>query len=62
MCEQNLDTIILWMREESARRGVIFIETAARFLVKRAIAKVRRNEEETKNPRDNIIRAGERVS
>jgi thiol-disulfide isomerase/thioredoxin/predicted Fe-S protein YdhL (DUF1289 family) len=61
-CEQNLDTIVGWMREESARRGVIFIEKAARFLAKRAIAKARRSEEETKNPSGGIIRTPERVS
>jgi len=48
-CEQNLATILGWMHEESARRGVIFIEKAARFLVKGAIAKARRKEEETRN-------------
>jgi predicted Fe-S protein YdhL (DUF1289 family) len=61
-CEQNLATILGWMREESARRGVIFIEKAATFLVKRAIAKARRSEEETKIPSGNVIRTGERVS
>ena len=61
-CEQNLDTIVAWMREESARRGVIFIEKAAKFLAKRAIARARRSEEETKNPKGNIVRIRERAS
>jgi peroxiredoxin len=61
-CEQNLATITGWMREESERRGVIFIEKAARFLAKRAIAKARRREEETNNRSGEIIRTGERVS
>jgi peroxiredoxin/predicted Fe-S protein YdhL (DUF1289 family) len=61
-CEQNLATIVGWMREESARRGVIFIEKAARFLAKRAIAKARRSDEETNNPSGNIVRIRERVS
>ena len=61
-CEQNLDIIVGWMREESERRGVIFIEKAARFLAKRAIAKARRSDEETNNPSGNIVRIRERVS
>jgi peroxiredoxin/predicted Fe-S protein YdhL (DUF1289 family) len=68
-CEQNLDTIVGWMREESERRGVIFIEKAARFLAKRAIAKARRSEEETRRSEEEtksanrgIIRIRERVS
>jgi peroxiredoxin len=48
-CEHNLETIVGWMREESARRGTIFIEFGARFLVKRAIAKARRSDGELKN-------------
>jgi peroxiredoxin/predicted Fe-S protein YdhL (DUF1289 family) len=58
-CEQNLDTIVAWMREESERRGVIFIEKAAKFLTKRAIAKARRSEAETNNPNGNIIQIRE---
>ncbi len=42
-CEQNIQTIVGWMGEESARRGTIFVEFGARFLVKRAIAKARRS-------------------
>jgi peroxiredoxin len=41
-CQQNLETIVGWMREEAAKRGTIFIEFGARFLVKRAIARARR--------------------
>ncbi len=61
-CEQNLATILGWMREESARREVIFIEKPARFLVKRAIAKARRKEAETKKPSGDLIRIRETVS
>ena len=61
-CEENLDTIVSWMREESARRGVIFIEKAARFLAKRAIAKARLSEETTKNPSVDMVQAEETAS
>ena len=49
-CEKNLDTIVGWMREESARRGLIFMDKGAHLLAKRAIAKARQKEEETRNP------------
>ena len=49
-CEQNLETIVGWMGEESARRGMIFIETGARFLARRAIARARRDECKAKDP------------
>ena len=62
-CEQNLDTIVGWMREESARRGVIFIEQGARFLAKRAIAKARRSEDKVQKISINgTIRAEERAT
>lgn len=32
-CRENLDTIIEWLREEAARRGMIFIERPARVAV-----------------------------
>ena len=54
-CEQNLETIVGWMREESARRGTIFMEFGARFLVKRAIAKARRRDEKLKSSTVNTI-------
>jgi peroxiredoxin/predicted Fe-S protein YdhL (DUF1289 family) len=57
-CEQNLDTITGWMREESERRGVIFIEPIARFLAKRAIAKARRSEEQRENASGELLRTG----
>lgn len=41
-CEANLDTIIGWLRKESENRKLPFIETIARIMVKRAIAKSRR--------------------
>jgi len=38
-CEQNIDTILGWLKEESTKRKLPFIETVARLLVKRAINK-----------------------
>ncbi len=54
-CKQNLETIVGWMREESARRGSIFIELGARFLAKRAIAKARLSDGKLKNSTANVI-------
>ena len=54
-CEQNLGTIVGWMREESARRGMTFIPLGARFLVKRAIAKARRRDGKLNNSTANVI-------
>jgi hypothetical protein len=36
-CEKNLDTIMEWLKEESAKRKLPFIETVARLMVKKAI-------------------------
>lgn len=36
-CEQNIDIIVGWLREESEKRKLPFIETVARLLVQRAI-------------------------
>lgn len=36
-CEQNLDEIVGWLREEAAKRGLPFVDVAGRMLVKRAI-------------------------
>jgi hypothetical protein len=43
-CEQNLDEIVGWLREESAKRGLPFIDMAGRMLVRRAIANARKAE------------------
>jgi hypothetical protein len=42
-CEDNIDTIVGWLREETAARGLPFVDLAGRLLVKRAIANARRN-------------------
>lgn len=41
-CENNLETIISWLKIESANRKLPFIETAAKLLVKRAISRSRK--------------------
>lgn len=42
ICEQRLDEIVGWLREEAEKRGLPFFATVARLLVKRAIAKARK--------------------
>lgn len=54
-CEQNLETIVGWMREESLRRGTLFVPWGARFLAKRAIAKARRSDGKLKDSTANIV-------
>jgi hypothetical protein len=41
-CEENLDTIVGWLREEATKRGLPFIDAAGRLLVRRAIRNARR--------------------
>jgi len=41
-CERNIDTIAGWLGEEAGRRGLPFVEVAARMLVRRAIRTARR--------------------
>lgn len=36
-CEQNIDTILEWLKEEANKRQLPFIQTIARLLVNRAI-------------------------
>lgn len=40
-CEQNIDTIVGWLREEAGRAGYPFTVIGARILVNRAIKKSR---------------------
>ena len=40
--EANLDTIVGWLREESSKRGLPFVDMAGRMLVKRAIRNARK--------------------
>ena len=43
-CESNIDTILSWLKEESIRRKLPFIEHVAKLIVKRAIANAKKNE------------------
>jgi len=43
-CEQNLDEIVGWLREEAAKRGLPFVDLAGRMLVNRAIKNARKAE------------------
>lgn len=41
-CEQNMDMILGWLREESTKRKLPYVETIAKMMVNRAISKSRR--------------------
>ncbi|NDB60264.1 hypothetical protein EB001_17695 [bacterium] len=41
-CEQNIDTIVGWLRNEATRRKLPFIDAIGKLLVKRAITKSKR--------------------
>ena len=41
-CEQNMDTILSWLKEESTKRRLPFVESVARLIVQRAINTSRR--------------------
>lgn len=41
-CEENMDTILGWLKEESEKRKIPFVETVARMMVNRAISKSKR--------------------
>lgn len=41
-CEQNIDTIVSWLREESSKRGLPFVDAVGRMMVNRAISKSRK--------------------
>lgn len=41
-CEQNMDQIVGWLKEESAKRGLPFVETVGKMMVQRAISKSRK--------------------
>lgn len=43
-CEDNIDQIVGWLREEAAKRGLPFLDVAGRVLVRRAIANARRKD------------------
>lgn len=41
-CEQNIETIVGWLREEAGKRGLPFVDIAGTALVKLAIRKAKR--------------------
>lgn len=41
-CEANMSTILSWLKEESGKRSLPFVETVASLMVQRAINKSRR--------------------
>jgi hypothetical protein len=44
-CERQIQTIVGWLRKESEKRGLPFVEFAAKHLVQRAINRARRAQE-----------------
>lgn len=42
-CEKNMETILGWLKEESAKRGLPFLEIVARSIVKLAIKRAKKN-------------------
>jgi hypothetical protein len=42
-CENNIDTIVGWLKEEATKRKLPFIDMAGRILVKRAISNAKKN-------------------
>lgn len=40
-CEQNIDTILEWLKDESTKRKLPFIESVAKMMVNKAISKAR---------------------
>jgi hypothetical protein len=42
-CENNIDTIVGWLKEEATKRKLPFIDIAGRILVKRAISNAKKN-------------------
>lgn len=41
-CEENIDTIVGWLREEATNRKLLFVDAAGRLLVRRAIRNARK--------------------
>lgn len=42
-CENNIDTIVGWLKEEANKRKLPFIDIAGRILVKKAISNAKKN-------------------
>lgn len=45
-CEKNLELIVDWLEEEAEKRGLLFLRTAGKMIVRRAIKKARQLEEQ----------------
>ena len=41
-CEQNIETILAWLKDESNKRKLPYVDTVARVMVNRAISKSRK--------------------
>ena len=41
-CEENIDTVVGWLREEAKRRGLPFVDMIGKVMVNRAIKKSRK--------------------
>jgi len=48
-CEGNIDTIVGWLAEQAKLRGLPFLKSGAKIIVKRAISNARRKEAEAGN-------------
>lgn len=48
-CEANIETIVEWMKEEAAARGLPYITTVGRMLVRRAVHNARKEAERAKD-------------
>ena len=48
-CEANIETIVEWMKEEAAARGLPYLSTVGRMLVRRAIHNARKEAERAKD-------------
>jgi len=46
-CEQNVDTIVGWLRDEAERSNIPFTKIGARILVKKAIRNVKKNKQQS---------------
>ena len=42
-CENNIDTIVEWLKEEATKRKLPFIDMAGRLLVKQAIKNAKKH-------------------
>lgn len=43
-CEENIDKIVGWLREEATKRKLPFVDIAGRMIIKRAIKMARKSE------------------